>query len=92
MTQTKASVSELMIAYEKSMADAVQRDLVDPANVVAKLTITFNDLTTWVIEIHTDSTFHAFYHFYRLTFDVDLKLKKIPFSIPAKNRNYNTRW
>ena len=92
MIHTKASVSGLMSAYENSITADAQRELIDPANIVAKLTVTFNDRTTWVIEIHTDATYHDFYHLYHLTFGADAKLAKIPFTLPAKNRNYNTRW
>ena len=92
MIHTKASVSGLMSAYENSITADIQRELVDPANVVAKLTVTFNDRTTWVIEIHTDATYHDFYHLYHLTFGADTKLAKIPFTLPTKNRNYNIRW
>ena len=92
MIHTKASVSDLISAYENSITADAQRELIDPANIVAKLTVTFNDRTTWVIEIHTDATYHDFYHLYHLTFGADAKLAKIPFTLPAKNRNYNTRW
>ena len=81
-----------MTAYEKSLSSALECNRPDPANVVAKLTVTFGDLTTWVIEVHEDATYHDFYRMYHLTFDSDLKIKKIPFSLPTKNRSYNTRW
>src|ERR1700690_2077731 len=92
MTHTKASVSELMTANENNLSLASERGRPDPANVVAKLTVTFDNLTTWVIEVHEDATYHDFYRMYHLAFNSDLNLNKIPFSLPTKNRSYNTRW